>query len=67
MTGFMFKNNEFKKTALDFNLRICPLFEDGFNFDIGHVLENSNLTMKCPIKKVRALKIGKAKEIRLYL
>lgn len=50
--GLVFKNNEFKKTAFAFDIKLCPLFEHPEMFDIGHVLEDSNFTLKCPIKKV---------------
>lgn len=52
ITGFQFKNNEFKKSGIDFEVKLCPLFEQSHNFDIDHQLQDSNMTLKCPIKKV---------------
>lgn len=52
--AFVFRNNEFKRAPVSVDLPVCDWLErNGTLFNAWHVLENSNITTKCPIKAVR--------------
>lgn len=70
--SWAFKNNEFKRTAVDFKVPVCEIYKDLQKYNIGHLFENSNLSLSCPIKAVRILvksatKLGVSAFLLLFL